>query len=80
MNFEDDMVEICALISFGGDVRVGAVDVVQKWSYDRSIERSNRALLLEKMKWRMVNQGSETQRTRRRGRVGDMVDRRRIRK
>lgn len=67
MNLEDDMVEICAFISFGGDVRVGAVDVVQRWSYDRSIERSNRALLLEKMKWRMVNQGSETQRTRRRG-------------
>jgi hypothetical protein len=45
-------------------VRVGAVDVVQTWSY-RSIERSNRALLLAKMKWRMVNQGSETRRTRR---------------
>jgi hypothetical protein len=29
MNFEDDMVEICALISFGGDVRVGAVDCTE---------------------------------------------------
>jgi hypothetical protein len=45
MNFEDDMVEVCADFSFSSDVRVGAADVVQRWSY-RSIERSNRALLL----------------------------------
>ena len=41
-NLEDDMVDICALYSVGGDVRVGVV--VQRWS-DRTIERSNRALL-----------------------------------
>ena len=76
MNFEDDMVDICA---FPLEVMCVLVVVIQRWS-NRSIERSNRALLSEKMEWRIVNQGSETQRTRRRGRVGDMVDRRRIRK